>query len=131
MKKKVVPFLISHPYSGPFRYPVNAKAEGIYPDYFKLVTRPMDLTTVKSRLENGYYPDLAACTSDISQVWSNAKLYNTPEHTIHKWAVELGLITNGFIAKLPKTVPEKQPVRSPPVAPVVRPVQQMETDTDK
>jgi len=108
MKKKVVPFLINHPYSGPFRYPVNAKAEGIYPDYFKIVTRPMDLTTVKSRLENGYYPDLAACTADISQVWSNAKLYNTPEHTIHKWAVELGLITNGFVAKLPK------PVNSPP-----------------
>ena len=36
MKKKVVPFLINHPYSGPFRYPVNAKAEGIYPDYFKV-----------------------------------------------------------------------------------------------
>ena len=75
----------------------------------QLVTRPMDLTTVKSRLENGYYPDLAACTSDISQVWSNAKIYNSPEHTIHKWAVELGLITNGFVAKLPK------PVKSPSV----------------
>ena len=36
MKKKVVPFLLNHPYSGPFRYPVNAKAEGIYPDYFKV-----------------------------------------------------------------------------------------------
>ena len=36
MKKKVVPFLINHPYSGPFRNPVNAKAEGIYPDYFKV-----------------------------------------------------------------------------------------------
>ena len=36
MKRKVVPFLLNHPYSGPFRYPVNAKAEGIYPDYFKV-----------------------------------------------------------------------------------------------
>ena len=36
MKKKVVPFLLNHPYSAPFRYPVNAKAEGIYPDYFKV-----------------------------------------------------------------------------------------------
>ena len=36
MKRKVIPFLLNHPYSGPFRYPVNAKAEGIYPDYFKV-----------------------------------------------------------------------------------------------
>ena len=91
----------------------------------------MDLTTVKARLDHSYYPDLSSCYSDINQVWTNAKIYNPPEHTIHKWAVELGLITNGWIAKLPKSVPEKQPVRSPPAAPVVRPVQQMETDTDK
>mgnify|MGYP001168427267 CR=1 FL=1 len=36
MKRKVIPFLLNHPYSGPFRLPVNAKAEGIYPDYFKV-----------------------------------------------------------------------------------------------
>ena len=39
MKKKVVPFLLNHPYSAPFRYPVNAKAEGIYPDYFKVIIK--------------------------------------------------------------------------------------------
>ena len=36
MKKKVVPFLLNHPYSAPFKYPVNAKTEGIFPDYFKV-----------------------------------------------------------------------------------------------
>ena len=43
MKRKVVPFLLNHPYSGPFRYPVNAKAEGIYPDYFKVGMAPPPL----------------------------------------------------------------------------------------
>ena len=43
MKRKVVPFLLNHPYSGPFRYPVNAKAEGIYPDYFKVGMAPSPL----------------------------------------------------------------------------------------
>ena len=87
----------------------------------------MDLNTVKSRLENNFYPDLATCCQDISQVWTNAKIYNSPEHTIHKWAVELGLITNGWVAKLPKTV--KQPVvRAEPM----RKVEQKETsDQDK
>ena len=49
----------------------------------------MDLTTVKSRLENNFYAELEPCVSDISQVWTNARLYNSPEHTIHKWAEEL------------------------------------------
>ena len=40
MKRKVIPFLLNHPYSGPFRYPVNAKAEGIFPDYFKVCIPP-------------------------------------------------------------------------------------------
>ena len=40
MKRKVVPFLLNHPYSGPFKLPVNAKAEGIYPDYFKVGMAP-------------------------------------------------------------------------------------------
>ena len=93
----------------------------------QLVTKPMDLNTVKARLENGYYPDLAACTADIAQVWSNAKIYNSPEHTIHKWAVELGLITNGFIAKLPKQV-KSPPARSSVVG---RQRSRPESDWDK
>jgi len=104
MKRKVVPFLLNHPYSGPFRYPVNAKAEGIYPDYFKIVTKPMDLTTVKSRLDNNYYSKLDLCVQDIQQVWTNAKIYNPPEHTIHKWAEELNMITKGWVAKCQQQV---------------------------
>lgn len=102
IKKKVLPALFSHPYIPPFRSPVNAKAEGIYPDYFKVVTKPMDLRTVKARLENGWYWDIAQCISDINQVWYNAKVYNPPEHTIYKWAVTMSSVTNAWLQKVPK-----------------------------
>jgi len=102
IKKKVLPALFSHPYILPFRSPVNAKAEGIYPDYFKVVTKPMDLRTVKARLENGWYWDIAQCTADINQVWYNAKVYNPPEHTIYKWAVTMSSVTNAWLQKAPK-----------------------------
>jgi len=102
IKKKVLPALFSHPYILPFRSPVNAKAEGIYPDYFKVVTKPMDLRTVKARLENGWYWDMAQCTADINQVWYNAKVYNPPEHTIYKWAVTMSSVTNAWLQKAPK-----------------------------
>lgn len=102
IKKKVLPALFSHPYILPFRSPVNAKAEGIYPDYFKVVTKPMDLRTVKARLENGWYWDIAQCIADINQVWYNAKVYNPPEHTIYKWAVTMSSVTNAWMQKAPK-----------------------------
>jgi len=111
MKRKVVPFLLNHPYSGPFRYPVNAKAEGIFPDYFKIVTNPMDLTTVKSRLDNNYYSDLGPCVADIQQVWTNAKIYNPAEHTIHKWAEELNMITKGWVARCQQQPSQQSPVK--------------------
>jgi len=101
MKKKVLPALFSHPYIAPFRSPVNAKAEGIYPDYFKVVTKPMDLRTVKARLENGWYWDIAQCTGDINQVWYNAKIYNPPEHTIYKWALTMSSVTAAWLQKVP------------------------------
>ena len=73
MKRKVVPFLLNHPYSGPFRYPVNAKAEGIYPDYFKvgmaptLVYRPKQLRAIAQsavcRLHAAAAHMAAACAS--------------------------------------------------------------------
>ena len=77
----------------------------------------MDLTTVKARLDNKYYSELTQCVADIQQVsltlldwppvftllllqvWTNAKLYNPAEHTIHKWAEELDLITRSWVAK--------------------------------
>jgi len=102
IKKKVLPALFSNPFIAPFRSPVNAKAEGIYPDYFKVVTKPMDLRTVKARLENGWYWDIAQCISDINQVWYNAKVYNPPEHTIYKWAVTMSSVTNAWLQKAPK-----------------------------
>eukprot|EP00092_Neocalanus_flemingeri_P027712 GFUD01030081.1.p1 GENE.GFUD01030081.1~~GFUD01030081.1.p1 ORF type:complete len:384 (+),score=64.80 GFUD01030081.1:172-1323(+) len=102
IKRKVLPALFSHPYIAPFRSPVNAKAEGIYPDYFKVVTKPMDLRTVKARLENGWYWDIAQCTADINQVWYNAKAYNPPEHTIYKWAVTMSSVTNAWLQKVPQ-----------------------------
>jgi len=102
IKKKVIPALFSHPYIAPFRSPVNAKSEGIYPDYFKVVTKPMDLGTVKARLENGWYWDIAQCTADINQVWLNAKIYNPPEHIIYKWAVTMSSVTNAWLQKVPK-----------------------------
>ena len=39
VRKEVLPKLLKHPLALPFKYPVDAITEGIYPDYF-LVSYP-------------------------------------------------------------------------------------------
>lgn len=101
VKKKLLLPLFSHPKSGPFQKPVNAIAEGIYPDYFRVVENPMDLITVRSRLENGWYFAIDPCVADINQVFNNARIYNPPDHVIHQWALELLRFTAEIIKKAP------------------------------
>ena len=84
--------------------------------YFQVVTSPMDLTTVKARLDNNFYSELGPCVQDIQQVWTNAKLYNPATHTIHKWAEELNMITKGWVAKCQQSL-NTSPTKTSPVKP--------------
>lgn len=114
VKKKLVLPLFSHPKSGPFQKPVNAIAEGIYPDYFRVVETPMDLSTVWSRLENGWYVSVDQCVTDINQVFNNAKIYNPQDHVIHQWALELLRFTAEIIKKVPGGKSQSPAALTPP-----------------
>ncbi len=46
--------VLKHQHSWPFLTPVDTVKLGL-PDYFKIVKHPMDINTVKKRLENNYY----------------------------------------------------------------------------
>lgn len=48
------------------------------PDYFKIVPYPMDLATVKKRLDNNYYWCAKECLDDINLMFTNCYLYNKP-----------------------------------------------------
>ena len=89
----------------------------------QVVTQPMDLTTVKTRLDNSFYADLATCVGDLQQVWTNAKLYNPGHHTIHKWAEELNMITKGWVAKCHQQAAPSppNPVPAPAAVPAAAP----------
>lgn len=53
------------------------------PDYFTRIRRPMDLGTVKSRLQRGFYRSIESVTSDINLVFKNAISYNASNHDIN------------------------------------------------
>jgi len=81
--------LMNHPSAYPFNAPVDAEALNI-PDYYKVVTRPMDLGLVKSQIKEGVvYTIVQDFVDDVRQVWKNANVYNPPRHPITAMASTL------------------------------------------
>jgi hypothetical protein len=72
---KIVCSMISRPESHAFREPVDWKNLGLL-DYLDIVKNPMDLGTVKSRIEASKYDTLDEIAHDIRLVWRNCMLYN-------------------------------------------------------
>lgn len=59
-----------------FRDPVDWRGLGLH-DYPHIIKRPMDLGTVKLRLERGSYATAEACAADVRLIWENCRTYNT------------------------------------------------------
>lgn len=59
---------------------INSKVCGLVSltqDYFQVVKRPMDLGTIRDRLEKGeVYKNVKQVLEDVALVWSNCRLYN-------------------------------------------------------
>lgn len=104
IQKKILPRIFRNPLARPFLRPVDAVKEGIFPDYYQVVTRPMCLGTVERRLAAGWYWDANHCHRDIQQVWTNAKLYNPANHPIHEWAATLEMLVWTWSRRVPREV---------------------------
>jgi hypothetical protein len=72
---KIVCSLISRHESQVFREPVNWKELGLF-DYRDIVKNPMDLGTIKTKIENNKYSKIDEIAEDIRLVWYNCMLYN-------------------------------------------------------
>lgn len=74
--------------AAPFLTPVDPVALNI-PDYLSLIKKPMDLSTVRRKLENGQYENAKEFSEDMKLIFANARKYNPPEHAIHIQAIQL------------------------------------------
>ncbi|CAD5113102.1 DgyrCDS2293 [Dimorphilus gyrociliatus] len=64
-----------------FIAPVDLSA---FPYYAMVVPYPIDLSTIRSRLENRYYRRVTSILKDVRFIESNAKLFNEPgSHIVH------------------------------------------------
>lgn len=67
--------LMLHPIAQIFNIKVDPELDEV-PDYFEKVKNPMDLGTVKSKIEDGNYNSLEEVKSDVNQIWENAEIYH-------------------------------------------------------
>lgn len=72
---KIVCSMLSRNECMVFREPVDWKGLGLL-DYPEIVLRPMDLGTIKKRIENDDYNAVEDIATDVRLVWSNCMLYN-------------------------------------------------------
>lgn len=85
---EVLKGLQSHAHGWVFNSPVDP-VELNLPDYFEVIEKPMDLGTVKKKLENGVYRNLSEVEADINLTFDNAMLYNPEGSVVSNMAKEL------------------------------------------
>lgn len=76
------------PESLPFRQPVDAQALGI-PDYFDIVRNPIDLSTIKMKLDRGEYRDPWEYVDDVWLMFDNAWLYNRKNSRVYRYCTKV------------------------------------------
>jgi E1A/CREB-binding protein len=72
------------PEAAPFREPVDAELLGLV-DYHDIIKRPMDLSTIRRKLEGGEYRDPWAYIDDVWLMLDNAWLYNRKMTKVYKF----------------------------------------------
>ncbi|KAK9508573.1 hypothetical protein O3M35_006105 [Rhynocoris fuscipes] len=69
-----------------FAWPVT---DQIAPGYSLTISRPMDFSTMKQKIDDNAYPNLASYISDLKLMCNNAMIYNQPDTIYYKAAKRL------------------------------------------
>ncbi|KAG0226828.1 hypothetical protein BGW42_003334 [Actinomortierella wolfii] len=59
------------------------------PDYAHIIKHPMDLSTMRSKVDRGFYPKLDLFLEDFKLICDNCKVYNAPDTLYYKQAQKL------------------------------------------
>ncbi|XP_064819337.1 LOW QUALITY PROTEIN: bromodomain-containing protein 4-like [Oncorhynchus masou masou] len=99
--KVLLKTLWKHHFSWPFQAPVDAIKLGL-PDYYQIIKVPMDMGTIKKRLENSYYWNAQECIQDFNTMFTNCYIYNKPGDDIVLMAEALEKMFLQKISEMPQ-----------------------------
>lgn len=74
--------LMKHEYGWVFNTPVDVKGLGLH-DYYTIIKHPMDLGTVKTRLNRNWYKSPKEFAEDVRLTFHNAMTYNPAGQDVH------------------------------------------------
>lgn len=101
--KAIIDQLLKHEFSGFFDHPVDPIADSA-PDYFAIIKKPMDLSTVKSKLRHNEYRSLHHFAEDVRLIWTNCSTYNPAGSSIVAYAEGLKQLFETEYKKLKEKV---------------------------
>ena len=97
-----------HTHAWPFHSPVDTVKLGL-PAYFDIIKVPMDLGTVKKRLESNYYWAAKEVIQDINTMFGNCYMYNKPGEDI---VVMAKALEKFFLARVKGMPPVEEPLET-------------------
>ncbi|KAG8714750.1 hypothetical protein FRC11_007261 [Ceratobasidium sp. 423] len=97
--KAVLNALHRNQHANVFRLPVDPVRDNA-PNYFLVIKHPMDLSTMKAKLDNKIYKDRAEFEADFKLMIQNAKTYNAPLSYVFNEAVALDKAFNDRWTKI-------------------------------
>ena len=96
---EVLRILQSHQHAWVFNTPVDPVELGL-PDYFEVIKHPMDLGTVRKKLENGVYTKITEFEAQCLLTFDNAMLYNPEGSVVYNMAKDMKTKFQQDFAKL-------------------------------
>lgn len=91
---KILQSIKKNPLSDPFLSTVSPHD---YPDYYKKIDRPMDLTKVEIKLKTGQYESGYDFAMDVRLIWKNSFTYNEKGSDIYNHTAELSGMFENFM----------------------------------
>lgn len=102
VQQKLMKKLVDHPQAWPFRKPVDPVALNLV-NYFDIIKKPMDLSTVKKNLKNRNYWTVSEAINDLRQIYQNCRTYNPPTDDVVVMGNNLEKVMDEMIEKeMPK-----------------------------
>ncbi|XP_074598336.1 homeotic protein female sterile-like isoform X3 [Brevipalpus obovatus] len=110
LNTKVFKVVNKHQFAWPFKAPVDAIKLRL-PDYHTIIKHPMDLGTIKKRLDNFWYYSAKECIHDFRTMFRNCYTYNKPGEDVVYMAQTLEKLFNNHLREMP---PEEVEIPMPP-----------------
>ncbi|TQS36079.1 hypothetical protein Golomagni_03481 [Golovinomyces magnicellulatus] len=99
--------------SHPFMVPVDPVALGI-PNYFAIIKKPMDISTVVKKLKDGVYLNANECEKDVRQIFINCYKYNPEGNPVREMGESFEQVFNNLWAKKEQYITDNTPSAASP-----------------